>query len=460
MRRWLLVGVLALLVAGASTVALAGGHSPHGRSRRAGRCSVTVTPAQGAGALASAIAQASGGATVCLAGGHYGTVAVHEAKPGGWVTVRPRPGAVAVVAGMELADSSFLRFEGLHMSEGFNVVGSGEHLQWLGNVFEDPAYALTLYGEQSPIRAVLFAHNYVHNATLGTLSSEAGEACSSGYSRGEDVVVKYAEGVKIADNTFDEADEHYIQGASAGAAGMTVTHNLFEGYYKYGCAHLNVWQIFAGGTNDTFSDNVVVGKGVKYGVGPFATGSEEASGDGLEFENGPGSAECSAGPMRNTVIENNLWVDGASAQPMQIFTTQGLVIRDNTVVRAGYGTWVLEGNEEAQDGQPRCGPSTGVVLEGNIDVDSQQSTSNEDFLVDGAGPGMRCAHNVSSDRSAATIRGCEGRSRPHWRPRWREVRWDPFALTARGERFPRPPRGYYVARGLPFAAGYQGGGGP
>jgi hypothetical protein len=425
-----------------------------------GACATTVSPATGGDGIASVIVSTPPGETICLAGGHYPMIDVSGAAHDAYVTIRPAPGAMATVAGMQLQDSSHLRFEGLRMTEGFNVVGSGHDYQWLGNTFESPAYALTLYGESSPIRHVLFERNYVDNATFGSIRSESGEECASGYSRGEDVVIKHAEGVTIAHNTFNEADEHYIQGGGAGREGVTVEHNLFEGYYKYGCAHLNVWQIFAGGTNDTFADNIVFGKGVGYGVGPFETGDEEASGDGLEFENGAGSADCGEGPMKGTVIENNLWVDGASAQPMQIYTTDGLTIKDNTSVRSGYGSWVLEGNEEKTDGRPGCGPSTHVTFERNIDVESQQPHSGEDFIVDGQGAGLTCDKNVSSDSTAAEIARCGEHHVVNWAPVWDTVAWNPIAETDAGEHFPVAPPGFYVPRDLAFAAGYEGGGGP
>ncbi len=84
-------------------------------------CTTTVTPAMSASAIAGAIVSANDGGTVCLAGGSYPFIHVVGAVHKAYVTVRPVAGATATVEGMEVANSSFLRFEGLRMTEGFNA---------------------------------------------------------------------------------------------------------------------------------------------------------------------------------------------------------------------------------------------------------------------------------------------------------------------------------------------------
>src|SRR5205085_235319 len=80
--------------------------------------------------------------------------------------------------------------------------------------------------------------------------------CSSGagYAGGQGVTNYYGDGITVSHNTFKEVSWHYIQGGGA-SLGMMVDHNLFEGPIPpahAACTHLNVWQIWDGGRNDTF----------------------------------------------------------------------------------------------------------------------------------------------------------------------------------------------------------------
>ncbi len=396
-------------------------------ARSAAACTTTVDPGQGAAAIANAIVEASDGATICMRGGAYPPIRVVGAAHGSYVTIRPAAGATASVAGMEVIDSSFLRFEALRMTEGFNMRDSAAHAgshdyQFIENTFEKPTYGIVLAGGARPIKRVLIEGNRMHDVDFRGPEKEG--RCAAGYAGGQDVTIDFAEGVTIARNTFKEAGWHYIQGGSAGPEGVDVEHNLFEGRVLRPCSHLNLWQIFAGGTNDTFRDNIAIGE----------PGGEAAT-DGLLFENGPGSADCTV-KMRGTVIEGNLFLDAASSYEIQIYTTSGARISHNTVVHSQYGTALLS---------EHCGAGSNYTMTHNIDVENYGKTPDFTF---GACTGT-CAfnYNVSEDESASA-RG----STHHltgWSPVWGTTRWDP--LTE-----PAPPPGFYIPAGLPFPAGYDG----
>jgi len=406
-------------------------------------CGVTVSPGVGVGVIAGDVVSAADGSTVCLAGGSYPSIHIEGAVHGSYVTVRPVAGATATVAGIEVADSSFLRFQGLHMTQGFNMrdgsASASHDYQFVDNTFEEPHYGVVLYGGSAPIKKVLIEGNHFNHVVFTEQIGEGrvGE-CHAGYAEGAGVTLFYAEGVTIAHNTFDEVDVHYIQGGSSGPEGAVVEHNLFEGYTHYECVHLNLWQIWSGGENDTFRDNIAIGKGTKGGVGPFKNGDEEAATDGVLFENGAGSSECGV-RMKNSVIENNLFVDAGDSYELQVYTTEGATIRDNTVVGSAYGTALLT---EA------CGAGSDYTMTHNIDV---QNGSGSDFGFGSCSGTCSFDYNVSQDASA------QSNGATHyvtgWSPKWTTTTWNPATE-------PTAPPGFYIPTGLPIEAGYQGNAGP
>jgi hypothetical protein len=387
-------------------------------------CTTTVTPAAGASAVANDIVSAHDGDTVCLAGGSYPFIAIAGATHGAYVTVRPAPGATATVAGMEVRNSSFLRFEGLRMTEGFNMrdssTGASHDYQFIGNIFEAPLYGIVLYGGSRPVKKVLIEGNYMRRVHLEKPEVEG--KCSAGYAQGQDVTMYYAEGVRIAHNTFKEAAWHYIQGGSEGPEGVDVEHNLFEGHILMNCSHLNIWQIWGGGENDTFKDNIALGEN-----------GQQAATDGVIFENGAGSVECNV-KMKNSVIENNLFVNAATSYELQIYTTEGATIKNNTVVGSEWGTALLT---------EHCGAGSNYTMTHNIDVEDKGTGNDFNF---GACTGT-CTfdYNVSQDKSASSTHSVTS-----WAPKWVTTSWNSTTEPK--------PTGYYIPVGLIFEAGYTGAG--
>jgi len=299
---------------------------------------------------------------------------------------------------------------------------------------------------------VTFEKDYMFNMEFGEVKNEASEeeapwGCGTGTYRGEDIIMPDADHVAIRHSTFFRTVGHFIQGGS----NVAIENDLFEGYQIYGCQHVNVWQLFSGSENDTFSNNIVYGKGDREsGLGPFGHGSEYAAGDGFIVENGPGSANCAV-TYRHVSAVNDLWVDGGSAQAYETFTVAGETIAQNTVV-GSQDSYVVEELKEAA-----CGPPTQLTFERNIGVEA--TPGEHAFFVDGHGSGFKCARNVSADGTAGSLAGCS-EEKDDWRPSWQTTTWNPIAETEAGDHFPKPPAGYYQPKGLAFAAGYEGGGGP
>jgi len=290
-----------------------------------------------------------------------------------------------------------------------------------------------LYGGAAPIKRVLIEGNVMHRVHLE--KPESGGKCSAGYAEGQDVTLYDAEGVTIAHNVFDEAAWHYIQGGSEGPEGVDVEHNLFEGHVMMNCSHLNLWQIWGGGENDTFKDNIALGEG----TGERNGLSEEAATDGVIFENGAGSVECGV-KMKNTVIEGNLFVDAATSYELQIYTTQNATIKNNTVVGSEWGTALLT---------EHCGAGSNYTMSHNIDV--QDQGNGNDFNFGECTGSCLFDYDISEDTSAS-----ESGSSHHltgWTPKWGTTSWNPATE-------PQPPSGYYIPTSTPFEAGYQGNAGP
>jgi hypothetical protein len=380
-------------------------------------CSETLTTASN---VAAAVAGAAAGSTVCLSAGSYASLTLNSVNPGGYVTVVPAPGAAVVVNGIQVANSSFLRFQGLRMTAGFNVYDTGStpshDYQFINNDIGNTEYGIVIDGKTKPISKVLIQGNYVHNLDF------PGSSCTTpgpGYAGGQGVTIYNGDGITVSHNTFRSISWHYIQGGGI-ALGMTVDHNLFEGPIPSGrrdCTHLNVWQIWTGGANNTFSNNVVRG----------APGSPAAV-TPILFETGPGGGTCSDS-MSNTIITNNLFYDDSTAYSIQVLTTTGMTITHNTVIGSEYGAWV--GRSDT------CGAGSNYNVSHNLVVQNKGGSQN---IAMGACVGA-CIYdyNVTQDDSA----NADGST--HY-----VINWTPTFVDTTD----------YQPIGLPFAAGYQGGGGP
>lgn len=430
------IAILAAAAVTAAGAALAAGVGGYGSSA-AHRCTKTFGDGSSVGAIEAALTHAPDGSVICLRSGTYPFIHVSGANHSSYVTLRPAAKAHVVVAGIEVQDSSFLRFQGLDMSEGINLRDQagypGSHdYQIIGNRFANALYGVVLYGGSGPVKRVAIEHNYMRHVRLER--PESGGVCRPGYADGQDVTLYYAEGVRIAYNTFNEAEWHYIQGGSAGPEGAVVEHNLFEGRVLLACSHLNLWQVWDGGQNDTFRDNVAIGAG----RGEWRPGlSEEAATDGVLFENGPGSLDCST-TMSNTVIEGNLFLNAATSYEIQVYTTSGATIRNNTVVGSEYGSALLT---------EHCGPGSGYTMTHNVDVENLSRSA--DFMFGDCTGSCTFDFNVSEDGTARQAGARHAVT--HWRPRWRRTSW-----SRRGSM----PRGFYAARAVPFPAGRSPDAGP
>ncbi len=165
--------------------------------------------------------------------------------------------------------------------------------------------------------------------------------------------------------------------------------------------HQDLWQIYGGGSDIAFTNNVARG-----------TGTAQSLLFQLAY---PGSH------FSNVTVANNLFDHETQGYSCQIFQSAGLTFRANTVVGSRYGCLFRD--------DPGYPAGSGYEVDHNI---FGAATGSADVGVEGrAAQWGRFDHNVSLDGSATG----SGSVR-HWDPRWENMH-------------------DYVPLGLPFAAGYR-----
>jgi hypothetical protein len=186
---------------------------------------------------------------------------------------------------------------------------------------------------------------------------------------------------------------------SASPNDFTVDGNTFLGPSLLGSHqdHQDLWQIFGGGRNIRFTNNVARN-----------TETQES----LLFQEGAFS---------DVVIENNLFDHDSRGYTCQLYQSSGLVFRDNTIVDSHWGCLFRDLESSAV--------GSGYLVDHNVFTDTEASV---DVSTEGrADEWGTYDYNVSSDGSASGAHSVR-----NWTPSW----VDPTS---------------YVPVGLPFTAGYR-----
>jgi hypothetical protein len=359
-------------------------------STEGGGGSCTQTLSSGA-SLSSAVSSAAGGAVICLGSGSY-SVNVTNANKSSMVTVKPATGAAPTLSYSMLNQATNLRFQELKFTGGIEALGPASKLQFVDNEFIGP-FGFHANGQAqsngSQVTDVLFDGNNMHNldysGTQGTANGY-GITASNGAAR-----------FTITNNTIKSPASDYIQFASPET--VVIDHNTFLGPSLLGSHqdHQDLVQIFGGGDNVTFTNNVARN-----------TETQES----LLFQEGA---------FTNVVIENNLFDHDSRGYTCQLYQSKGMIFRNNTVVGSHWGCLFRDLASSAA--------GSGYQIDHNIFTNTAEGS---DISTEGrAGSWGTYDYNVSEDGSA---------SGPHsvrnWSPSWA----DPSN---------------YTPLGLPFAAGYR-----
>ncbi len=363
-----------------------GGSTEGGGSTGAAPCTQTLS--SGAN-VSTAIAGAAPGSVVCLPAGGS-SFNLSQVSKSNTVTVRGTGGTVGYSV---VNKSSNLRFEGIHFTGGLDLLGATSGIQIVDNEFTGN-FGIHAGGEAhsvsgSKVSNVLIEGNYLHD-----LNYSGSQGVANGYG------ITALDGVSnfvIRDNTIKSPASDYIQSASP--VNFTVDHNTFLGPSLLGSHqdHQDLWQIFGGGTNIVFTNNVA-----------RHTETQES----LLFQE--------AG-FQNVVVENNLFDHDSRGFTCQIYQSKGLVFRDNTIVGSHWGCLFRDTASAA--------PGSGYVVEHNVFVGTEEGSG---ISTEGRAASWGVYdYNVTDDGSASGSHSVR-----NWKPAWVDTT-------------------NYVPSGLPFEAGFR-----
>jgi hypothetical protein len=350
-------------------------------------CTTSLSPGAN---VADAVESAAGGAVICLEAGSYGRISIDGAHKSPPVTVRSGSSGRATVNGISLTDPVGLRFIALDITSGTTVTPSGSNIQFIGNDITGVA-GIYLFGDyriDKLISDVLIEGNNIHDL-------EYSGNQDTGFGYGIEGVGEVRD-MTIRDNTIKSPASDYIQ--SATPINWVVDHNTFLGPSLLGTHedHQDLWQIFGGGENITFTNNVA---------------RDTETQESLLFQEGAFS---------NVDIENNLFDHDSRGYTCQIYQSTGLVFRNNTVVGSHWGCLFRD--------LPASPPGSGYEVDHNVFAETEASV---DVSEEGrAGDWGTYDYNVSSDNSAEGVHSVR-----NWSPSWMDTTG-------------------YGPLGLPFAAGY------
>jgi hypothetical protein len=354
-----------------------------------GNCTQTLAPGA---SLSSAISGAPAGAVLCLDGGSW-SFNLSGVNKSDYVTVQSSGDQVASLGYSILNNSRFLRFQDLRFTGGAEMIGASNHIEFLDNEFNGP-FGIRANGDEASrgtnVTDVLIEGNFLHD-----LDYSGSQGPADGYGI---TAVNGVERFTIAGNTIKSVAADYLQSASP--VDFAVVDNTFLGPTLVGNhpqEHQDLWQIFGGGTNVVYSNNVARN-----------TGTHES----LLFQEGS---------FRNVTIENNLFDHDSRGYTCQLYQSTGMIFRNNTVVGSHWGCLFRD--------LASRGAGSGYQIDHNVFADTEASV---DVSTEGrAGSWGTYDYNVSSDNSAGGSHSVR-----NWSPSWSDTT-------------------NYGPLGLPFAAGYR-----
>jgi outer membrane biosynthesis protein TonB len=350
----------------------------------AGGSNCTQTLSAGAN-LSNAISSAAGGAVICLNSGSY-SFSVSKANKASMVTVKAASGASPTVGYSMLNQATNIRFEGLKFTGGLEALGPSSKLQIVDNEFTGP-FGFHSNGQDASngtsVTDVLIEGNNIHN-----LDYSGSQGTANGYGiTASNGVARFT----IRDNTIKSPASDYIQFASPETA--TIDHNTFLGPSLLGSHqdHQDLVQIFGGGQNVTFTNNVARN-----------TETQES----LLFQEGAFS---------NVVIENNLFDHDSRGYTCQLYQSKGMIFRNNTVVGSHWGCLFRD--------LATSSAGSGYQVDHNIFVGTAEGG---DVSTEGrAGGWGTYDYNVSEDGSASGAHSLR-----NWKPSWvNTIDYTPVGLS-------------------------------
>jgi Right handed beta helix region len=394
-RTWWRLGALAVLTAAIVVLALSLGAADEEASKASSRavsCDRTLAPGAG---LGPALARAEPGSTICLRAGRYrgAPIEASATDKDAYVTVRSVPGKkVTIVGELAFDHARHIRLQGLKLAGGVAFVPAATHVQLIDNEITGSA-GIFLFGDDrvgGATRSVLIEGNFIHD-----IDYRGDQGTYDGYGIKS---IGAQRNVTVRGNTIKSVAADYIQTDQANE--WIVDRNRFLGPSLAGThpqEHQDLWQVYAGGVDLAFTNNVA-----------RRTGTSQS----LLFQmTYPGDR------FARVRVVGNLFDHDSLGYTCQIYQADGLLFRANTIVGSRWGC--LFRDEAGLPGGSRYRVVRNIFAE----------------TSDGAGVGFegragewgRLDYNVSTDDSAP------GKSSlRNWRAVWEnEVHYQPLRLPFR-----------------------------
>jgi hypothetical protein len=341
--------------------------------------------------VSAIIASARPGSIVCITGGHYGHVTIHDVHKAETVVVRPVTGS-SVSMDINLVASSGLRFAGLTISG--LLMGNATDITFVQNTFT----GISVVETQIPHANVLFQANRLDGNNAGPDDYE-GRLTIRGYDNTEPV------GVTIRNNHFGGGCSDGVQVLGDAYGAQIGPANEFTGIKQSGCDPVHADPIqFYGAVATVVTGNYFHDNGDGSGGAESFDGDDKATVTNNVFVctcNYPYSLAAWGGD--NWVVEHNTFVGGgyvSFANANSGETASGNHVRDNVFTSGGgisatgsYGT----NDHNLNAGKPGTGDITGTP----IFVGGANPTTYAGYRLAAGSPGKGAA----SDGSDMGVRG-------------------------------------------------------
>jgi hypothetical protein len=395
-------GALALLAIGtalALSLSSCGGGGAEPKAKRDPYPLPACTRSIGTGAsLSRALPTAAPRAVFCLRGGSYPGARIPAAATDytSYVTIRPANGQTAVFHGELAFDGArHLRIQALVFESGLAFRPAASHVELIDNELTGPG-GIFFFGdsrEGGSTRSILIEGNHIHD-----IDYSGPQAVYRGYGVKS---IGTQDGVTVKGNTIESVAADYLQ--TDEARNWTVEGNTFLGptlVDGHPQEHQDLWQVYGGGSGIEFTGNVA-----------RDTGTSQS----LLFQlTDPGNR------FTDVTVTDNLFDHDSRGYSCQIYQSNGLVFRRNTVVGSRWGCLFRRDSRFPGGSDYEVDHNVFVETMDGPDISLEQDVANWGSFD----------RNVSSDGSATGANSLRD-----WKPAWsNEVDFQPL--------------------GLPFPAGY------
>ena len=279
--------------------------------------------------VASAVANAASGTTICLNNGNYGKVEFFNISRSNYVTVQSTSGRGATIA-THPGNAQYIRFQNLTIPGGVSNSCS-RHLQWINNTFTG---VVTLTNSGCSNLDILFDGNTFDGISVG-----------GGYEGRLSVVYGCPSGVTIRNNQFGNGGASDGVQVLGGACNVQIgPGNTFAGIQQSRCGsvHCDAIQFYGAGANNVIEGNYFKNGDtfimMPDGSNSVAVRNNVFDGSGASYE-----YKLQFGSARNLMFEHNTVFNASIAIDSKTGETASsdAIVRNNIIT--GYSQFKTTG---------------------------------------------------------------------------------------------------------------------